>query len=187
MIKIESQLKLQDLKGSVNSVFESAAPKIKALHKRWKTEDGAPVFTINGKYTARGWTEWTQGFQFGMSILQFDITEDASFLKMGRDATISKMASHVSHIGVHDHGFNNVSTYGNLLRLLNEGRLPANEWKRIFMNSLSKSLVRSKPLAGPIFRTIRVISIPLTDLIPFLRIPFARYAHSSLATNSGTA
>ena len=27
------------------------------------------------------------------------------------------MAPHVSHVGVHDHGFNNVSTYGNLLRL----------------------------------------------------------------------
>jgi unsaturated chondroitin disaccharide hydrolase len=32
------------------------------------------------------------------------------------------MASHVGHFGVHDHGFNNVSTYGNLLRLMNEGR-----------------------------------------------------------------
>ena len=34
-----------------------------------------------------------------------------------------KMAAHVSHVGVHDHGFNNVSTYGNLLRLMNEGRI----------------------------------------------------------------
>jgi hypothetical protein len=32
------------------------------------------------------------------------------------------MASHVTHIGVHDHGFNNVSTYGNLRRLMLEGR-----------------------------------------------------------------
>jgi len=31
----------------------------------------------------------------------------------------------VSHIGVHDHGFNNLSTYGNWLRLLREGRLPS--------------------------------------------------------------
>jgi hypothetical protein len=36
------------------------------------------------------------------------------------------MASHVSHIGVHDHGFNNISTYGNLLRLLREGKIPHN-------------------------------------------------------------
>ena len=42
------------------------------------------------------------------------------------------MASHVSHVGVHDHGFNNVSTYGNLLRLASEGRLDASEWERNF-------------------------------------------------------
>jgi hypothetical protein len=34
------------------------------------------------------------------------------------------MAPHVTHFGVHDHGFNNVSTYGNLWRLANEGRIP---------------------------------------------------------------
>ena len=33
------------------------------------------------------------------------------------------MAPHVTHIGVHDHGFNNVSTYGNLRRLMREGRI----------------------------------------------------------------
>ncbi len=34
------------------------------------------------------------------------------------------MAHHITHIGVHDHGFNNVSTYGNLLRLMVEGKIP---------------------------------------------------------------
>jgi hypothetical protein len=42
------------------------------------------------------------------------------------------MAPHVSHIGVHDHGFNNVSTYGNLLRLMREGKIADNEWERNF-------------------------------------------------------
>jgi hypothetical protein len=42
------------------------------------------------------------------------------------------MASHVSHIGVHDHGFNNVSTYGNLLRLMVEGKIPHNEDEKNF-------------------------------------------------------
>jgi hypothetical protein len=37
------------------------------------------------------------------------------------------MATHVSHTGVHDHGFNNVSTYGNLWRLMREGRIPFNK------------------------------------------------------------
>jgi hypothetical protein len=42
------------------------------------------------------------------------------------------MATHVSHIGVHDHGFNNLSTYGNLRRLMIEGRIPDNEWEKHF-------------------------------------------------------
>ena len=42
------------------------------------------------------------------------------------------MAPHISHIGVHDHGFNNVSTYGNLLRLMREGRIPQNDWEANF-------------------------------------------------------
>lgn len=42
------------------------------------------------------------------------------------------MAPHVSHIGVHDHGFNNVSTYGNLLRLMIEGKIAWNEWEKNF-------------------------------------------------------
>jgi unsaturated chondroitin disaccharide hydrolase len=97
-----------------------------------RPDAGAPVFTVKGRYTARGWTEWTQGFQFGSSILQFDATDDGSFLDSGRTATVKRMASHVSHIGVHDHGFNNVSTYGNLLRLAHEGRIHAEQWERNF-------------------------------------------------------
>jgi unsaturated chondroitin disaccharide hydrolase len=42
------------------------------------------------------------------------------------------MANHVSHVGVHDHGFNNVSTYGNLWRLAREGRLTIEEGERHF-------------------------------------------------------
>ena len=42
------------------------------------------------------------------------------------------MASHVTHQGVHDHGFNNISTYGNLLRLMTEGKIPYNDWEKHF-------------------------------------------------------
>ena len=54
------------------------------------------------------------------------------FLQLGRDRTVAHMAPHVTHIGVHDHGFNNVSTYGNLWRLMNEGRIAENKWERNF-------------------------------------------------------
>ena len=49
------------------------------------------------------------------------MTGDSRFLDIGREKTVSYMAPHVSHIGVHDHGFNNLSTYGNLRRLMLEG------------------------------------------------------------------
>ena len=61
---------------------------------------------MNGRYTTKGWTEWTQGFQFGAAVLQYDATNDPSFLESGREDTVRYMAPHVSHMGVHDHGFN---------------------------------------------------------------------------------
>ena len=87
---------------------------------------------FRGRYQARGWTEWTQGFQFGSALLQFDATGDASFLELGRSRTVERMAPHLTHMGVHDHGFNNVSTYGNLWRLAREGRAPASDWELRF-------------------------------------------------------
>jgi len=42
------------------------------------------------------------------------------------------MAFHVTHTGVHDHGFNNISTYGALRRLMLEGRIEDNAWERDF-------------------------------------------------------
>ena len=90
------------------------------------------MFTVEGRYRARGWTEWTQGFQFGSALLQFDATGDTAYLELGRSRTVERMAPHLTAAGVHDHGFNNVSTYGNLWRLAREGRYDAAEWERRF-------------------------------------------------------
>jgi hypothetical protein len=133
MIQIQSALSAAALKPVCDQVFQVSGEKLRRLQARWDTaKDGSPVITVAGKYSSRAWTEWTQGFQFGSAILQFDATGDAEFLQMGRAATVRWMAPHVSHIGVHDHGFNNVSTYGNLLRLMNEGKIPENTWEREF-------------------------------------------------------
>ena len=132
MLKIDFHLKPAGLTRDVERVFALSADKIRNLEQTWKPENGTPVFTVQGRYTSRGWTEWTQGFQFGSAILQFDATGDVSFLNLGRERTVSRMASHVSHLGVHDHGFNNISTYGNLRRLMDEGRIPHNEWEMNF-------------------------------------------------------
>jgi hypothetical protein len=113
-------------------MWDLSARKIHDIEQHFDYSLGAPVFTVEGQYVTRGWTEWTQGFQFGSAILQYDGTGDEAFLEMGVAQTVQRMASHVTHTGVHDHGFNNVSTYGNLLRLMNEGRIAENEWERNF-------------------------------------------------------
>lgn len=113
-------------------MWQLSGEKIRRIEDRVKPGDGTPVFTVEGQYTARGWTEWTQGFQFGSALLQFDATGDTDFLEFGRRGTVERMAGHVTHMGVHDHGFNNVSTYGALLRLMYEQRIEFNAWEKHF-------------------------------------------------------
>ena len=116
MIRADRPRTPHDLVPAIDRLFELSASKILAL-ERDSSAGGAPVFTVEGRYTARGWTEWTEGFQYGSALLQYDATGDAAFLELGRARTVSEMASHLTHTGVHDHGFNNVSTYGALWRL----------------------------------------------------------------------
>ncbi|MCY3682032.1 MAG: glycosyl hydrolase [Gemmatimonadetes bacterium] len=131
-MKVNVNIQPGDLKVRLNRFFELAAQKIRSIDSTWDPGRGTPVFTEGGKYTTRGWTEWTQGFQFGSAILGYEITREKDLLQIGRKGTVERMASHVTHIGVHDHGFNNVSTYGNLRRLMREGTLEENEWERHF-------------------------------------------------------
>jgi unsaturated chondroitin disaccharide hydrolase len=122
MIRVDEALRPADLRSAIARLWTVSGAKILALEDSWNPADGSPVFTLRGRYTARGWTDWTQGFQFGSALLQFDATGDRAFLDLGRERTFSRMAPHVTHVGVHDHGFNNVSTWGALRRLSLEGR-----------------------------------------------------------------
>ncbi|SIN71891.1 glycoside hydrolase family 88 protein [Algoriphagus halophilus] len=131
-MKLDSEIQIQDLKAPLEKFWKLSGEKIELIEKSFDPAKGAPVFTEKGQYVTRGWTEWTQGFQYGSAILQFDATGDEKFLKIGRENTLHKMAPHLTHTGVHDHGFNNVSTYGNLLRLMKEGKIPQNDWEQNF-------------------------------------------------------
>jgi len=124
MIRIRHDLSVARLAPKLARLWEVSAPKILSIDDAEKPGAASPVFTVNGRYTARGWTEWTQGFVYGSALLQYDATGDERFLALGRDRTRERMACHITHAGVHDHGFNNVSTYGNLLRLMVEGLSP---------------------------------------------------------------
>jgi hypothetical protein len=138
-MKIKAGLTPRRLLGRIDRAFELAAHKVAVIDRAWEPAAGTPVFTVGGRYTSRGWTEWTQGFQFGAALLVFDATDDPEFLRIGRERTRLHMASHVTHTGVHDHGFNNISTYGVLRRLMLEGRIPFDRSEHDFLELALKA------------------------------------------------
>mgnify|MGYP001815014289 FL=1 len=172
---IDYNIKIEDFKEDLKAFWKLSGEKILSIDKSFDLSLGAPVFTANGKYTSRGWTEWTQGFMYGSAILQYDATEDDQFLNIGRKGTLEKMMSHISHVGVHDHGFNNLSTYGNLLRLMNEGKIEPNDWvanyyKQAIMVSGAVQAARWQEIAdgGYIYSFSQTFKIP----------PFRRFFHT---------
>ena len=80
--KINQNLSGSHLKPKIKRLFELSGQKILDIEKKWNPSDGTPVFTSNGIYTTRGWTEWTQGFQFGSSIIQYVVTGEEQFLEI---------------------------------------------------------------------------------------------------------
>ncbi len=132
-MKISDHVRPQDLAGGVQRLFAAGSEKTLRLDRRWKTSDGAPVFTAAGKYAARGWTQWTHGFQYGNALFCFDITGQDDLLQVGLRHTLADMPEHLTHIGVHDHGFNTLSTYGQVYRFLQEGRIDPDPWKARYL------------------------------------------------------
>jgi unsaturated chondroitin disaccharide hydrolase len=132
MIRISTELTPEVLRPRVQRLFEISAEKIWSIAQTFDVSHGAPVITVKGAYTAREWTEWTQGFLYGSALLQFEATGDAWFLDYGRKNTLERMAPQLTNTGVHDHGFNIVSTYGNLLRLAREVKFSAQDFEARF-------------------------------------------------------
>jgi unsaturated chondroitin disaccharide hydrolase len=128
-MKIDNALRPTDLAPAIHRMWEASADKIVSIDATMDRRQGAPVHTVAGRYHPRGWTDWTQGFEFGSAILQFDATGDERFLALGLDRIRAEMPAHVTHFGVHDHGFNQISTYGNLRRLVLEGRIARDPWQ----------------------------------------------------------
>ncbi len=124
-MRIDENLQPADFAKPLQRFWTLSGEKIDLLVKDYDLAKGSPVFTISGCYTARGWTEWTEGFHYGAAFLQYDATGEYRFAEAATKYTRGRMASHISHIGAHDHGFNNLSTYGQWLRLQREGKLPS--------------------------------------------------------------
>jgi len=122
-MKSDTDITIEEFEAPLGNFWDYSGEKIKAIGKEYDLSQGSPVYTVDGKYTTKGWTEWTEGFVYGSGFLHYDATGEKSALEYATRETVERMASHVSHIGVHDHGFNNLSTYGNWLRLMREGKI----------------------------------------------------------------
>ena len=83
MIKIDLALKPSDLTKRLQKFWDLSGEKIRLIEKHYDESKGSPVFTVGGKYSTRGWTEWTQGFQYGSALLQYDATGEHHFLEIG--------------------------------------------------------------------------------------------------------
>ncbi len=190
-MNLDVNINAADLLPEINKFWELSGKKILDIEKNYDPNQGSPVFTVQGKYTTKGWTEWTQGFQYGSAVLQYDVTGEEEFLEIAKKNTIEKMASHVSHIGVHDHGFNNISTYGNLLRLMQEGKTPFNEWEKHFYElalKLSAAVQASrwtKTVDGGYIHTFNGAHSLFVDTIRTIRVLMVGHAlgHSLMGEN----
>ena len=138
-MKTDMSIVLSSLNTRVEKFWQLASQKVKLIETAYDSRQGSPVFTVEGSYTTRGWTEWTQGFQYGIPLLVFAATGDREMLDTGKKNTIEKMAHHVTHFGVHDHGFNNLSTYGNLLRSACTGLFEASAEEKEFYKMALKA------------------------------------------------
>ena len=102
---IDNELTSGALLPGLERFWNHSARKLKSLKEEYDHSKGAPVYTVNGRYTSRSWTDWTRGFVFGSSLLQFDATGDESFLEGARSDIDAHMRDYLTHTGVHDHGF----------------------------------------------------------------------------------
>jgi len=127
MLRIDNDLTPSDLLPAIDRMWQLSGAKILSIEQTWSSEAGAPVCTVQGRYTSRAWTEWTLGFRFGSALHQCDATGEERFLHIGRNGTYRHLPVQVTHTGVHDHGFHVVSTYGNLWRMMREGRIAGDE------------------------------------------------------------
>ncbi len=120
----------EDLKSALERFWSLSAEKIRRMEKRYDFARGAPVITERGQYQPRKWTEWTLGFYYGSAAMQFEMSGGEEFWGIAREGAAARLSPYLTHFGVHDHGFNILSAYGPLLRLMIEGKTPHDSWER---------------------------------------------------------
>ena len=117
----------------IERMFELSAGKIRSLETTWPAEAGAPVFTVERPLSVARLDRMDPGLPVRLGDAAVRRHRRHRVPRAGpRRGRVERMAPHLTHVGVHDHGFNNVSTYGGLWRLAREGRIDAPPWELRF-------------------------------------------------------
>ncbi len=140
MIDTSKLIPLEDFEEPINKMWNISDLKLCAIESSSISRDEALVFTRNGKYVSQSWTDWTRGFHIGSILLQSEAIYSTVIRDFGRLLTMKYIQPQVTHFGVHDHGFTVASTYGTLLRQMDEKHIPHNEWER---NYYAQALITS--------------------------------------------
>jgi len=130
MVDISKLIPLGDFVRPINEMWSISDVKLCSIESRSASLDDALVFTRSGQYTSQPWTDWTRGFHIGSILLQSEATSSRAIRYFGSLATMKFIQPYVTHFGVHDHGFNVSTTYGTLLRQMDENTDLHNEWER---------------------------------------------------------
>lgn len=125
-MEVEDSLTEQELVPIIQLFLPIAKYKAGSLFEYWSKQETSPVFTKAGKYHSWGWTEWTRGFLYGIPLLLYEMTGEQSLLENVRN-NIHRLDSYLTHTGVHDHGFNILSSYGHLWRMGLQGYYPCSQ------------------------------------------------------------
>jgi hypothetical protein len=130
MIHCNQTITYERLEPKIANSFQVAAKKLEKIEKDWKGRNVIPVITTGGIYENWKWAEWTLGFLFGMELMVYEVSGTNKLLAYARDNIATNMEVYTTHIGSHDHGFLNVSSFGHLLRLIKENYLDCSNWEQ---------------------------------------------------------
>ena len=133
MIRIDRQRTAADLLPAINRLFDLSAQKIRSIEDcvalRKTDRRCSPSMACIDRAAGRSGRRDFSSARRCCSSMRRAI---ANFSSSAARARSSAWLPHLTHVGVHDHGFNNVSTYGNLWRLAREGKFEAEPWEMRF-------------------------------------------------------
>ena len=181
---IDPQITATSLTSAITRVFELASKKIRAIESTWDPSRARLSLPLKANTPhAAGPNGPRVSVRLRLTCLRCH--RRSELFELGRRNTIERMAPHITHTGVHDHGFNNLSTYGNLRRLMRNNRICITSGKWTSTKWPSKPVREYRRRVGRKRPELSALSIPLTGRT-LCSLTRANTSHSGCRTSAQT-